>query len=313
MKRISHLLSTIALLTVVACGTSSTVPITGRKQNILVSDEQVLSLSNQEYTNYMKTAKASTNATNTAMVKRVGQKLATAVENYLKQNNQSAELKNYSWEFNLVQDNSANAFCMPGGKIVVYEGLLPITQNESSLAIVLGHEIAHAVAKHSAEQLSTQMKQQYGAQILSTVLSGAGVSSSTSTIAQGVFGLGSKFSSLKYSRSHESEADHMGLVFAAMAGYDPSVAVSFWQRMAASSTTNTPAFLSDHPSDAKRISDIQKWLPEAQQYYAAATASAKNTATSSTAKASTSKSTTKKSTATKKTATTKKTTSIKKK
>lgn len=267
MKKISSFMAALALLSVVSCGTTSTVPVTGRKQHILVSDEEVLSLSNQEYTNYMKSAKLSANAANTEMVKRVGRRLATAVEQYLTEHGQSAELKNYSWEFNLVQDNSANAFCMPGGKIVVYEGLLPVTQNESALAVVLGHEIAHAVAKHSAEQISKQKRQQYGSQILGAVLTGAGVSSGTSTIAQSVFGLGSKFSSLHYSRQNESEADYMGLVFAAMAGYDPSVAVSFWQRMASGSTNKTPAFLSDHPSDAKRIADIQKWLPEAQKYY----------------------------------------------
>lgn len=291
MKKISKLLLAVMTLTVVSCGTTSTVPVTGRKQHILVSDEEVLGLSNKEYTNYMKTAKVSTNATNTAMVKRVGQRLATAVEQYLKANNQSAELKNYNWEFNLVQDNSANAFCMPGGKIVVYEGLLPITQNESALAIVLGHEIAHAVAKHSAEQLSKQMKQQYGSQILGAVLSGAGVSSNTTSIAQGVFGLGSKFSNLHYSRQNESEADYMGLVFAAMAGYDPNVAVSFWQRMAASSTSTTPAFLSDHPSDAKRIADIQKWLPEALKYYkpVATTTNKTTTTTKTTSKKKTTK------------------------
>ena len=283
MKKISYFLLALAMLTVVSCGTTSTVPVTGRKQHILVSDEEVLSLSKQEYTNYMKTAKVSTNSANTAMVKRVGQRLANAVETYLREHNQAGEIKNYSWEFNLVQDNSANAFCMPGGKIVVYEGLLPITQNENALAIVLGHEIAHAVAKHSAEQISTQKRQQMGAQVLGAVLSGAGVSSNTSDIAQGVFGLGSKFSSLHYSRKNESEADYMGLIFAAMAGYDPSVAVSFWQRMASSSQNTTPAFLSDHPSDAKRISDIKGWLPEALKYYkpmaATTTTTTKSTAT----------------------------------
>ena len=128
MKTSHLLLSALLSLTLFSCGSTSTVPITGRKQHLLVTDEQVLSLSNQEYTNYMKTAKASANAANTAMVKRVGERLATAVETYLKAHGQAAELKNYSWEFNLVQDNTANAFCMPGGKIVVYEGILPITQ-----------------------------------------------------------------------------------------------------------------------------------------------------------------------------------------
>lgn len=267
MKKICLFLSALFMLALTSCGTSSTVPVTGRKQHLLVSDEQVLSLSNKEYSDYMKTAKPSTNATNTAMVKRVGQRLATAVEQYLRAHGGSDEIKNYQWAFNLVQDNTANAFCMPGGKIVVYEGLLPITQTESALAIVLGHEIAHAVAKHSAEQLSTQMRSQYGSQILGAVLTSSGVSANTSAIAQNVFGLGSKFSSLHYSRKNESEADYMGLVFAAMAGYDPNVAISFWQRMAASSSNTTPAFLSDHPSDAKRISDIQKWMPEALKYY----------------------------------------------
>lgn len=267
MKKIGLFLSALFMMALISCGTSNTVPITGRKQHLLVSDEQVLSLSNKEYSDYMKTAKASTNSTHTAMVKRVGKRLANAVELYLREHGQSNEIKNYQWEFNLVQDNTANAFCMPGGKIVVYEGLLPITQNESALAIVLGHEIAHAVAKHSAEQLSSQIRSQYGSQILGAVLTSTGVSSTTSAVAQNVFGLGSKFSSLHYSRKNESEADYMGLIFAAMAGYDPNVATNFWQRMAASSSNTTPAFLSDHPSDAKRIADIQKWMPEALKYY----------------------------------------------
>ena len=303
MKKLALFLSTLFILTLTSCGTSNTVPVTGRKQRLLVSDEQVLSLSNKEYTDYMKPAKASTNATNTAMVKRVGQRLANAVEKYLRENGQSSEISNYQWAFNLVQDNTANAFCMPGGKIVVYEGLLPITQNESALAIVLGHEIAHAVAKHSAEQLSSQMRTQYGSQILGAVLSSTGVSSTTSAMAQNVFGLGSKFSSLHYSRKNESEADYMGLIFAAMAGYDPNVATSFWQRMAASSTPTTPAFLSDHPSDEKRIADIQKWMPEALKYYKPITTTATTKKTTTTKKSST---TTKKKTTTSKKTTKKK-------
>ena len=267
MKKVKFVLMALVAAIVVSCGTTRTVPITGRKQNILVSDEQVLSLSNQEYSDYMKSAKLSTNAANTAMVKRVGQKLATAVEAYLNNHGLAAETKQYSWEFNLVQDKSANAFCMPGGKIVVYEGLLPYTQNEASLAIVLGHEIAHAVAKHSAEQMSKQIESQYGTQILGSVLNAPGVSSSTTQLAQIIAQKGLQFRSLKYSRDNETEADRMGLIFAAMAGYDPNVAVSFWQRMSQGNDSNQSDRFSDHPSDAKRIAAIKQELPEALTYY----------------------------------------------
>lgn len=271
MKLLKHVLLALVLLlsapTAMNAQGKFVVPVTGRKVRLWVSDEQVLSLSAQEYQSYLKTAKISTNAANTAMVQKVGKRLATAVETYLRNNNRLDAIQNYSWEFNLVQDNSANAFCMPGGKIVVYEGLLPVTQSEDALAIVLGHEIAHAVAKHSAEQLSTQVKQQAGAKLLGAVLGATGVSNTTSLLTQTAFSLGSKLGSLKYSRDNESEADYMGLIFAAMAGYDPSVAISFWQRMASSSTNSRLAFLSDHPSDAKRIASIQKWLPTALKYY----------------------------------------------
>ncbi len=268
MKKVKYLLMALVAAIVCSCGTTRTVPITGRQQNILVSDEQVLSLSNQEYTNYMKSAKLSTNSANTAMVKRVGQKLATAVEKYLNEHGLQAETKQYSWEFNLVQDKSVNAFCMPGGKIVVYEGLLPVTKDEASLAIVLGHEIAHAVAKHSAEQMSKQIKNQYGTQILGQVLNAAGVNSGTTQLAQIIAQKGLEFRSLKYSRDNESEADRMGLIFAAMAGYDPNVAVTFWQRMSqATGNSNQNDMFSSHPSDAKRIAAIKQELPEALTYY----------------------------------------------
>lgn len=282
MKKAKYFLMALVAAIVFACGTTRTVPITGRKQNILVSDEQVLSLSNQEYTNYMKSAKLSTNSANSAMVKRVGQKLANAVEKYLNEHGLQAETKQFSWEFNLVQDQSVNAFCMPGGKIVVYEGLLPVTKDEASLAIVLGHEIAHAVAKHSAEQMSKQIKNQYGTQILGQVLSAAGVSSGTTQLAQIIAQKGLQFRSLKYSRENESEADHMGLIFAAMAGYDPNVAVTFWQRMSqATGSSNQSDMFSDHPSDAKRIAAIKQELPEALTYYKPATSTTTKTSTTS--------------------------------
>ena len=278
MKKIRIFLMSALVAVMASCGTSSTVPITGRKQNILVSDEQVLSLSNQQYQEYMKTAKASTNATNTAMVKRVGQNIANAVVSYLQQNGLAAEVSKYKWEFNLVQDKSVNAFCMPGGKIVVYEGLLPVTQDESSLAIVVGHEVAHAVAKHSAERLSNELRKQYGSQILGAVLQGAGASTNLQSISSTVFGIGTTLGGAAYSRSQESEADRLGLIFAAMAGYDPNVAVNFWQRMA-SATGNNYSILSDHPSDQSRIKNIQGWLPEALQYYKPATATKSATTT----------------------------------
>lgn len=267
MKKFKFVVMTLlTTLMLSSCGTTQQVPLTGRTHRISVSDEQVLSLSNQEYTKYMASAKKSTNAANTAMVRRVGQKLASAVETYLKENGFAADVKNYSWEFNLVQDQSANAFCMPGGKIVVYEGLLPYTQNETCLAIVLGHEIAHAVAKHSAEQLTKQQNQQIGTNILGNVLNQA-VGNGVGNVASAVAGQYFTFRNLKYSRDNETEADRMGLIFAAMAGYDPNVAVSFWQRMSQGNNSNQSDMFSDHPSDAKRIAAIKQELPEALTYY----------------------------------------------
>jgi len=292
MKQFRIVLFAVFSAILVGCGTTSTVPITGRKQTLMVSDGEVLTLANQQYQEFMKSAKASTNSTNTAMVKRVGQKLSTAVNNYLTNNGLASEVSNFAWEFNLVQDSQVNAWCMPGGKIVVYEGLLPVTQDEASLAIVLGHEIAHAVAKHSAEQLSTQMKQQYGVQIGSAVAGALGMGTNTQSIVQAVVAQGFNFKNLSYSRSHESEADHMGLIFAAMAGYDPQVAVTFWQRMSAASTSQTAEFLSDHPSDATRIKQIQGWMSEALKYYTPATTT--TTKSSTAKKATTTKTTTKK-------------------
>jgi predicted Zn-dependent protease len=292
MKKIKFLLMSMVAALLVSCGTTSTVPITGRKQNLMVSDGEMLSLSTQQYQEFMKTAKLSTDATKTAMVKRVGQNLANAVVSYLKANGMQNDVQNYKWQFNLVADKQANAWCMPGGLIVVYEGILPITQDEASLAIVLGHEIAHAVARHSAEQMSTQIKQQYGIQGVGALASVLGVGTNTISLGQAMASAGLNLANLKYSRNHESEADYMGLIFAAMAGYNPEAAVAFWQRMASASTSNTSEFLSDHPSDATRIKNIQGWLPEAKKYYKPkTTTTAKKTTTT---KKTTTKKTTKK-------------------
>ena len=298
MKSIKLIILSVVAVVFVSCGTSNTVPITGRKQTLMVSDGDILALSTQQYQEFMSSAKLSTNQTNTAMVKRVGQNLANAVINYLTAAGLQNDLQYYKWTFNLVQDKQVNAWCMPGGLICVYEGILPVTQDEASLAIVLGHEIAHAVARHSAEQMSTQLKQQYGLQIGAAVLGGLGMGSNTTSIIQAIAAQGFNFKNLSYSRNHENEADHMGLIFAAMAGYDPNAALSFWQRMAASNNNQTSEFLSDHPSDATRIKNIQGWLPEALKYYKPAV---------------TQKSTTQKATTTKKTTTKKVTTTNKKK
>ena len=282
MRQLKVILFFVVAVVLVGCGTSHTVPITGRTQSLMVEDGQVLSLATQQYQEFMKSAKLSTNATNTAMVKRVGQNLANAVTSYMNAAGLGSELANFNWTFNLVQDKQANAWCMPGGLIVVYEGILPITQDESSLAIVMGHEIAHAVARHSAEQMSTQMKQQQGLQIGAALAGMLGMGTNTSSLISGIVANGFNFKNLSYSRDHESEADHMGLIFAAMAGYDPQTAVTFWQRMAAGKTNTTSEFLSDHPSDATRISQIQGWMPEALKYYkkggTTTTTSAKSTA-----------------------------------
>ena len=279
MKSVRLFLLAVVAAILTSCGTTSTVPITGRKQNLIVSDEQVLSLSNQQYQQYMQSAKKSTNATNTALVQRVGQRLANAVVSYLNANGLGSEVSQYQWEFNLVQDTQVNAFCMPGGKIVVYEGLLPVTQDEASLAIVLGHEIAHAVAKHSAERLSNAYKQEYGMQVIGAVAQGMGVSYGTIQLGQIVASAGGQFFTAGFSRKQESEADHMGLIFAAMAGYDPQVAITFWQRMSKATGGGSSSLLSDHPSDADRIQNLQGWMPEALTYYKPTTTTTTTTTT----------------------------------
>ena len=275
------LLMLVAGVLLSACGTTSTVPITGRKHRLNYDDATLLSLSTQQYQQYMGQVKVSTNATQTALVKKVGQKLANAVNNYLVNNGYASDAANFAWEFNLVQDNQVNAFCMPGGKIIVYEGLLPVTQDEPSLAIVLGHEIAHAVAKHSAEQMTKSDNSSTLLNIGSSIATAVLGNNAATQIGTSVAQQGLTLLNLKYSRNHESEADYMGLIFAAMAGYDPQVALTFWQRMAASSTASNPEWMSSHPSDEKRISDLQKHMPEAlavyRQYSGASTVPATTT------------------------------------
>ena len=248
---------------IVSC---STVMLTGRKQLLLVSDSEVLTSSFQSYKQFIDSVPASKDKASTALVKSVGQKMAMVVDTYLKANGMAADAATYAWEFNLVKDTTVNAFCMPGGKVVVFDGILPITKNEIGLAVVLGHEIAHAVAKHSNERMSQQMMVQYGAALTDMLLTNK--SATTRATINTVYGIGAQYGvMLPYSRKHELEADRLGLIFLAMAGYDPNEAITFWERMAANSQGAPPEFMSTHPSDATRIAQIKQYLPEALQYY----------------------------------------------
>ncbi len=252
-----------SLLVAAGC---STVPVTGRKQLDIVPNSQMLSMSFSEYSTFLKSHKLSGDASNTAMVKRVGQNIQRAVETYMSQNNLSSELAGFQWEFNLVEDNTPNAWCMPGGKVVVYTGILPLTMNETGLAVVMGHEIAHAIAKHGNERMSQGLVQQMGGVALDVAL--ANKPAQTRSLFLSSYNVGSGLGLLKYSRTQESEADKLGLIFMAMAGYDPQQAIPFWERMAAKSGGQAPPeFLSTHPSDETRVNDLRRQMPEAMKYY----------------------------------------------
>ena len=244
----------------------STVPITGRPQLSLIPDSEMNTMSFSQYSEFIKTNKLSSNKTDVDMVKRVGVKIQKAVETYFAQKNLSKELAGYQWEFNVVESEEVNAWCMPGGKVVVYTGILPITKDETGLAVVMGHEIAHAIAEHGSERMSHGLMQQLGGVALSVAL--ADEPELTQSLFMTAYGVGSTVGvMLPFSRTHESEADHLGLIFMAMAGYDPNAAVDFWTRMAANSQGAPPEWLSTHPSNETRIADIKKLLPEALQYY----------------------------------------------
>lgn len=242
----------------VGCGS---VPLTGRRQILLVSDQEVYEAGLVQYNDYLKGATLSSDVSASAMVKEVGSKLAEATENYLRYNGFESEISKFAWEFNLVKDTQVNAFCMPGGKIVVYEGLLTVAQTKDELAVVLGHEIAHAVAKHSNERMSQQIMADCGSQILSSLLSEK--SQLTQAAASVVFGLGTQLGvMLPYSRKHEYEADYMGIVFMELAGYDSEASVTFWKKMSSSGGGKVYELLSTHPSDEKRVANLQAKIPE---------------------------------------------------
>ena len=243
----------------------STVPITGRKQFNLVPDSIINSMSLQSYNDFLAQNKLSDNKQQSDMVLRVGSRIQHAVEQYSAE--YGLDLEGYQWEFNLVVDDQVNAWAMPGGKVVVYTGLLPITQDDTGLAVVMGHEIAHAIAKHGGERMSQGLIVQMGGIALSEALQNRPVE--TQQLFMQAYGLGAEVGVLlPYSRKHESEADHLGLIFMALAGYDPNAAVGFWERMAAlNEGAAPPELLSTHPSDSRRIRDLKALIPDAMKYY----------------------------------------------
>ncbi len=258
---------TFSFLFIFLFGCVERVPITGRKQLSLVPESELISMSVTEYAKFLASHKVcEENDPRDQLVKRVGNKIKEAITQYLKDHGGTKRIDNYVWEFHAVEEQAVNAWCMPGGKVVVYTGLLPVTLDEASLAIVMGHEIGHAVARHGNERMSEQML----AQGLGTGLSIATMNkpAATRNLFMQAFGVGAGLELLSYSRHQESEADKLGLVFAAIAGYDPNVAVAFWKRMAAlSNGQKPPELLSTHPSDETRIKDIEAFMPEAMKYY----------------------------------------------
>jgi predicted Zn-dependent protease len=244
----------------------TTVPLIGRKQLSLLPESNMVEMSLTSYSQFLKDNKLSTNKVQIDMVKRVGAKMSAAVEKYLNENGFADRVADFKWEFNLVENNEANAWCMPGGKVVVYTGILPLTQNDAGIAVVMGHEIAHAVARHGNERMSQQILQQYGGIALSEIIKTK--PEQTQAIFQSAYGLGSQYLVvLPFSRQQEYEGDKLGLIFMAIAGYDPHEAESFWNRMAANSTGKTPEFLSTHPVEKNRIEAIHNFLPEAMKFF----------------------------------------------
>jgi predicted Zn-dependent protease len=253
---------TLTFILTLSC---SKVPITNRKQLNMLPEGQLISLSLTSYESFLKKHPAVTAGNDATLVKSVGGKIEKAVTTFMSQQKLSDRLSGYQWEFNLVKDDEANAWCMPGGKVVVYSGLLPLTLDESGLAIVMGHEIAHAVARHGNERMSQALIAQMGGIALSVAMNDQ--PQMTQDIFLQSYGVSSQLGMLAFSRKHETEADKLGMIFAAMAGYDPQKAIGFWERMAGKGGTKPPEFLSTHPSDATRIQSIKEFMPTAMKYY----------------------------------------------
>lgn len=263
MKKI---LSFVLLASLFASCTQNLV--TGRKQLSLVSEDELQSMASQEYQSFLNNNKVVNVSTNrdAEMVRRVGNRISSAINTYYEGKGMPSILEGYQWEFNLIENKEANAWAMPGGKVVIYTGLLPITQNEAALAVVMGHEIAHAVAQHGSERMSQGLLQQLGGVALQIAL--ANKKAETQNLFMTAYGVGTTVGVLlPFSRKEESEADKFGLYFSAMAGYNPQEAIPFWERMAAAGGGKPPEFLSSHPSDATRIENLRSYMPQAMRFY----------------------------------------------
>jgi predicted Zn-dependent protease len=260
-------ITAIFLLAVITLSSCSKVPITGRRQVSLIPASQLHSMSYQQYNDFLKEHTLSNNEQNTALVKGVGQRMQQAVEAYFAEADQSSVLEGFEWDFNLVAKDELNAWAMPGGKIVFYEGILPATRNEAGIAVVMGHEIGHVVAGHGNERMSQMLMTQLGGMALSVAIHDK--PEETQALWLTAFGIGSQVGViLPYSRLHEYEADKLGLIFMAMAGYDPHEAIRFWDRMIAmKSNPSPPEFISTHPADSKRMREMSRLIPEAMKYY----------------------------------------------
>lgn len=261
MKKIS--ISFLFLFIFCAC---NKIPISGRQQLHLLPESQMDQMALQEYTSFLDTSKVVSGTADAALVQKVGQKIANAVTQYCNTHGFQSRVADYKWEFHLVQSKEANAWCMPGGKVVVYSGILPITQDENGLAVVLGHEISHAIAQHGNERMSDMMIVQAGGIALDAALQKQ--PQQTQAIFNEAYGIGTQVGAiLPFSRNQEAEADEMGLCWMAMAGYNPNVAIPFWQRMMKMGGAQPPEFLSDHPSDQNRVANLKAWMPKAMAFY----------------------------------------------
>ncbi|MFC7357345.1 M48 family metallopeptidase [Jejudonia soesokkakensis] len=257
----SKILSLIAIAVVAfACTTN---PFTGKKTLALVPNSQILPMAFQQYDQFLSENKVVKGTSQSQMIQNVGQKIATASERYLTANGYAGYLQDYRWEYNLVEDPAVNAWCMPGGKIVFYTGIMPIAQDEAGVAAIMGHEVAHALANHGQQRMSAAQLQQIGAVAGNVALS---KNPETQQIFNSAYGIGTQVGvMLPFSRSNETEADRIGLTLMAIAGYDPIVGAELWQRMKANAGGGAPPeFLSTHPSSDTRIANIRQWAPEAK-------------------------------------------------